>query len=188
MQFRHSEPFLSVLEICGKTPQIPVPRCQPRAKLAAGLSKDCILTDCSLLSHRQLTVLTLLCTSSIMDWSFQPLFFPASSPEMGSGWGVRRQPVGTYCIAHGTLINVLWQPEWERNLGENGYTCMYSWVPSVFTWNHHNGCTVVSQLLAVPQYKINFFKKRHLVGVSSWEEGRQGAEMLVRSKRQGLDS
>ena len=79
-QFRHSEPFLSVLEICGKTPQIPVPRCQPRARFAAGLSKDCSLT------YRQLIVLTLLCTSSFMDGSFQ-LLFPASSPELGSGGG-----------------------------------------------------------------------------------------------------
>ena len=22
---------------------------------------------------------------------------------------------------HGTLLNVLWQPRWERSLGENGY-------------------------------------------------------------------
>ena len=27
----------------------------------------------------------------------------------------------TYYIAHGTLLNVMWQPAWERSLGENGY-------------------------------------------------------------------
>ena len=26
-----------------------------------------------------------------------------------------------YCIAHGTLLNVTWQPGWEGRLGENGY-------------------------------------------------------------------
>ena len=109
---------------------------------------------------RQLTVLTFLCTSSIMDWSFQPLFFPASSPEMGSGWGVRRHLVGPYCMAHGTLITVLWQPEWERSLREMHVYVRLS--PFSVHLKHHNGCTVVSQLLAVPQYKINFFKKRHL--------------------------
>ena len=24
------------------------------------------------------------------------------------------------CTAHGTLLNVMWQPEWEGSLGENG--------------------------------------------------------------------
>ena len=27
----------------------------------------------------------------------------------------------TYCIAHGILLNVMWQPGGEGNLGENGY-------------------------------------------------------------------
>ena len=27
----------------------------------------------------------------------------------------------TYWIAHGTLLNVMWQPGWERDLGENKY-------------------------------------------------------------------
>ena len=31
----------------------------------------------------------------------------------------------TYGIAHGTLPNVMWQPGWERSLGENGYMYMY---------------------------------------------------------------
>ena len=33
------------------------------------------------------------------------------------------QPMRTYNIAHGTLPNVMWQPEWERGLGEN--ECMH---------------------------------------------------------------
>ena len=30
-----------------------------------------------------------------------------------------------YCIAHGTLLSVMWQPGWEGSLRENGYIiCM----------------------------------------------------------------
>ena len=32
---------------------------------------------------------------------------------------------GTYSIAHGTLLNVIWQPGWEGSLGENGYMYVY---------------------------------------------------------------
>ena len=49
----------------------------------------------------------------------------------------------TYCIEHGTLLNVMCQPGWERGLGENGYMYMYGWVPSLFIWNYHN---IVNQL------------------------------------------
>ena len=31
-----------------------------------------------------------------------------------------------YCIVHGTLLNALCQPGWERGLGENGDMYMYS--------------------------------------------------------------
>ena len=48
-----------------------------------------------------------------------------------------------YCIAHGALLNVMWQPRWEGSLGENGHVCIYGWVPSLFTWNYHN---IVNQL------------------------------------------
>ena len=27
--------------------------------------------------------------------------------------------------AHGTLLNVMWQPAWEGGLGKNRYMCMY---------------------------------------------------------------
>ena len=30
-----------------------------------------------------------------------------------------------YCIAQGTLLNVMWQPGWEGSLGENGYMYVY---------------------------------------------------------------
>ena len=33
---------------------------------------------------------------------------------------------------------LIWQPGWERNLGEDGYMCMYSWDPSLSTWNCYN--------------------------------------------------
>ena len=32
----------------------------------------------------------------------------------------------------------MWQPRWEGSLGKNGYMYMYSWVPSLLTWNYHN--------------------------------------------------
>ena len=35
----------------------------------------------------------------------------------------------TYCIAHGTLLNVMWQPGWEQSLGENGYICLPESLP-----------------------------------------------------------
>ena len=31
----------------------------------------------------------------------------------------------SYCIAHGTLLNAMWHPGWERGLGENGYMYTY---------------------------------------------------------------
>ena len=30
----------------------------------------------------------------------------------------------THCIAQKTLLNVMWQPGWEGNLGEKGYMYM----------------------------------------------------------------
>ena len=30
-----------------------------------------------------------------------------------------------YCIAHGTLLNVMWQSGWEGSWGDNGYMYMY---------------------------------------------------------------
>ena len=35
------------------------------------------------------------------------------------------QQGSTYCIAQGTLLNIMWQPGWEESLGENGYMYMY---------------------------------------------------------------
>ena len=33
----------------------------------------------------------------------------------------------------------MWQPRWEGSLGKNGYMyMMYSWVPSLSTWNNGN--------------------------------------------------
>ena len=43
-----------------------------------------------------------------------------------------------YCIADGTLFNVMWQPGWEGRLGEKGSMYMYGWVPLLFTQNYHN--------------------------------------------------
>ena len=41
-------------------------------------------------------------------------------------------------IAQGTLLNVTWQPGWERGLEENGYMYMDGSVPSLFTGNCHD--------------------------------------------------
>ena len=26
-----------------------------------------------------------------------------------------------YCVTHGTLLNIMWQPGWEGSVGEKGY-------------------------------------------------------------------
>ena len=39
----------------------------------------------------------------------------------------------TYYIAQGILLNVMCQPGWERDLGENGYLYMYHWVTLLLT-------------------------------------------------------
>ena len=31
----------------------------------------------------------------------------------------------SYCVAQGTLLNVMWQLGWDRGLGDNGYMYMY---------------------------------------------------------------
>jgi len=41
-------------------------------------------------------------------------------------------------LPHGTLLNIVWQPGWEGNLGENGYKYMYDWIPLLFTWICHD--------------------------------------------------
>ena len=48
------------------------------------------------------------------------------------------QQTRVYCIAHGILLNVMWQPGWKGSLGENGYMYMYGWVAMLYTWNYHN--------------------------------------------------
>ena len=42
------------------------------------------------------------------------------------------------CIAHGSLLNVMWQPGQEGSLEENGFISTYDWGPLLFTWNYHN--------------------------------------------------
>ena len=34
------------------------------------------------------------------------------------------QSTRIHCIAHGTLLNVMWQPGWKGSLGENVYMYM----------------------------------------------------------------
>ena len=38
---------------------------------------------------------------------------------------IKGQPTRMYCIAHGALLSVMWQPRWEGSLGENGHMCIY---------------------------------------------------------------
>ena len=52
-------------------------------------------------------------------------------------------PPRSYWTAQGALPRVTWQPGWEGGLGENGYTYMNGWVPSLFTWSFHS---IVNQL------------------------------------------
>ena len=59
-----------------------------------------------------------------------------------NGWLARIYYMFSTCLAHGTLLSVMWQPGWERYLGENEYMYMYGWVPSLFTWDYH----IVNQL------------------------------------------
>ena len=35
----------------------------------------------------------------------------------------------TFCIAQGTLLNVLWWPKWEGNPKKRGYLCIYNDCP-----------------------------------------------------------
>ena len=49
--------------------------------------------------------------------------------ELGS-WGVWNGHVhtvitGSYCTTQETLLSVMWQPGWERSLGENGHMYMF---------------------------------------------------------------
>ena len=48
----------------------------------------------------------------------------------------------------------MWQPGWEGSLGENGYMCMYGWVPSLSTWNYDN---IVNRLYPNTKYLVFFF-------------------------------
>ena len=34
--------------------------------------------------------------------------------------------LGTYCKTHGTLLNFVWQPGWEGNVGKDGHKYIYS--------------------------------------------------------------
>ena len=43
------------------------------------------------------------------------------------------KPRRSYCKEQGALLNVMWQPGWERSLGKNGYMYMCGQVPLLFT-------------------------------------------------------
>ena len=70
----------------------------------------------------------------------------------------------TYYIAQRTLLNVMWQPGWERNLQENG--CIYIYMAeslhcspetiTTFIWNYYN---IVNWLYS----SINWKAKKNLL-------------------------
>ena len=68
-------------------------------------------------------------------------------------------------IAQGTLLNVMWQPGWEGSLGENGYMCMYGWVPLLFSWKDHN---IVNWLYC--NIKLKALKKKVLEDTETFGE------------------
>ena len=77
----------------------------------------------------------------LQSWKTSVLFLP-------NPWQLRSicthcyiqngQPKRTYCIAPGTLLNIMWQPGWEGSWGENKYMYMYGWVTLLSTWSYHN--------------------------------------------------
>ena len=136
-------------------------------------------------THLWLRVLVLVCLSAC-NWIpterpvTQPsllssLFSKISSERLtlSSLWGeglVRELGIYTYPllylkwitnkvhhIAQGTLFNVMWQPGWEGNLGENGNMYVYSWVTLLSTWNYHN---IVNWPYSDIKYKNEKKKKR----------------------------
>ena len=82
---------------------------------------------------RQLTVLTFLCTSSIMDWSSSlssflphPLKWGVGGGLGGTWWGPTVWHMELWSLFCGSL----------NGRGVYGRcTCMYGWVPSLFTWS-----------------------------------------------------
>ena len=45
--------------------------------------------------------------------------------EFGIHCCIKREPTRTYCVAQGTLLNVIWKPGRKRSLEENGYMYLY---------------------------------------------------------------
>ena len=60
------------------------------------------------------------------------------------------------CIAHGTLLNIMWQPGWEGSLGENGYMYMHGQ-----SLHHSPSHLELSLLIGYLQYKIISLKKKN---------------------------
>ena len=59
-------------------------------------------------------------------------------------WGIWNDyPTGTCCIAQGTLLNILWQSTWKKNLKENGGVYMDHWITFLYRRSYHN---LVNQL------------------------------------------
>ena len=63
-------------------------------------------------------------------------------------------------MAHGTLLNVMWQPGWEGGLEENGYMCMYGWISFQSTWNYHSFVHWLYANIKLRFLKILILKKK----------------------------
>ena len=76
----------------------------------------------------------------------------------------------------------MWQPRWERSLGENGYMHVYGWVPLLFTWSNHS---IINWLYLNTKVKVKAKKKREVL---TQTEDRQGERHVFSlwQKRQRL--
>ena len=57
-------------------------------------------------------------------------------------WYVEWMVNGTCSIARGTLLNILWQAIWEKNLKNNGCVYMFNWFNLLYGRNYH----IINQL------------------------------------------
>ena len=84
-------------------------------------------------------------------------------------------------VEHRELCSMLWQPGWERSLGENGYMYTYGWVPSLSIW------TITTLLIGyIPIKKEMATASSILAWRIPWTEG-PGSLQFMGSQRVGHD-
>ena len=89
----------------------------------------------------------LMCTTETDSQTWDNLWLPKGTGGGGLGWtgslglayahwGIWNDwPVGTCCIAQGTLPNILWLSIWDKNLKKNGCVYLYNLL---YSRNNHN--------------------------------------------------